>query len=535
MSNASSNDPLYWRNKYSETLRALETTSEESDRTGKMLSRAVIRLTLATGGLDARIDPYLTRIRDLLRKGIADKKLYTELDAISETLLRESKAPQGNPSGAAHLHLKQSTPLLFRFLKEIASEPSELGAITAVEAKVERGEIDEAGTLLNLLGDILHRHTPHETGEADSFKQRLLGRFLGRGKPQEPGQETDLIRARLQDMLDVIEIPFVYRDAGASIKSRLKQGMRSEELPALINEAIDFLGNVRGYIQREQREIESFLAMLNGRLSDLEHQAVGMDASAQNFMEARETEDASFSEQVEDLQTALTQTQDPTRLVALARERLAALDARYRANRAQELDRQRRTLEQIGKLTERLQDLELETTDLRTKLRLAHDMALRDPLTGLLNRKAYDERIAQEIARWRRFQHPFTLLVWDIDRFKEINDRYGHSAGDKVLIHVSQELDESIRETDMLARYGGEEFVMILCGANGADALRVAEQTREKIAHCGFNSQGRPVSVTLSAGLAEFHSSDDAQDIFERADQALYAAKQGGRNRCVLI
>ncbi len=533
MSSAPPNDPRYWKDKYSEIVRDLENTKEDMDRTERLLCRAVIRLTLATSGLDSRIDPHLTRIRDLLRKGIADKKLYAELDAISETLLRESKSTQ-NGSGA----LKHTAVLLIRFLKEIAVGEAERAAIAAVDAKIERGEIVEAAVLLAVLRDIL-RHPPaaNEGAEPESsFKQRLFGRLLGRnGKPSGTWVEVDLVRDRLLDMLDVIEIPLSFRDSGESIKSHLKQGLKAEDIPEVINKTIDFLTDVRSYMQHEQQEIESFLAVLNGRLTDLEHQAVGMDATAQAFVQDREAEDSSFSDQFRELETTMEKAPDLAQLRTLVSQRLGSLGDLFRTNRERELGRLRNTQEQIGKLTGRLQDLELETNDLRTKLRLAHDMALRDPLTGLPNRKAYNERLLQEIARGKRFQHPFTLLVWDIDRFKDINDRFGHAAGDKVLINVARELAESIRETDSVSRYVGEEFAMVLCGANGVAALRVANQIREKIGHCGFNSQGKPVSVTISCGLSEFRNGDTTEEIFERADKALYESKQKGRNRCVLI
>jgi diguanylate cyclase len=178
--------------------------------------------------------------------------------------------------------------------------------------------------------------------------------------------------------------------------------------------------------------------------------------------------------------------------------------------------------------------LELEAADLRSKLRLAHDMAMRDSLTRLPNRMAYQDRITQEMVRAERFQQPLSLLLWDIDHFKEINDRFGHSAGDKVLVTIAQELDKSIRQTDFVARLGGEEFAMILCGAAGDAAQRIADQIRKRISCCGFNSKGRPVQVTLSCGMSQARDGDTLESLFERADKALYEAKKTGRDRCVL-
>jgi diguanylate cyclase len=529
MCSASTNDPQHSK----DTPPEADEPGGASGQAERLLCRAMIRLTLATGGLDPRIDPYLTQVRDLLRKGIA--KRYSELDTLSETLLRESKSAAAQ---AAPSPLKpQQAALLFRFLKDAAGSDAERSALAAVESKVERGEIGEAGLLYTVLRDVLrHAPAPQAGPESEAAAKRgWFGRILSRNSKAEGWVEVDLVRDRLLGMLDAIDIPLSFQERGEAIKGRLQAGLRGEDIPGLINEAIDFLIDVRAYIQREQQEIEDFLAALNGRLTDLESQTLGMDATAQAIVQDREAEDSSFGRQFHEFRATAEKAPDLAQLRMVVAQRLEKLDHQYRSSRQREMDRLLQTQEQLGKLTGRLQDLELETNELRTKLRLAHDQALRDPLTGLPNRKAYDERLAQEIARWKRFQHPLTLLVWDIDRFKGINDRYGHTAGDKVLVNVALALAESIRETDIVARYGGEEFATILCGASGVAALRVAEQIRQNIAHCGFNSLGKPVQVTVSCGLSEYRNGDTADGLFERADKALYEAKQTGRNRCVLI
>jgi diguanylate cyclase len=241
-----------------------------------------------------------------------------------------------------------------------------------------------------------------------------------------------------------------------------------------------------------------------------------------------------LTSQFEEFKLKAADTADLAQLKTLVNSRLDSLTEQLKTNREREMSRLEETQQQIGQLTVRLHNMEQEAGELRSKLRLAHDQAMRDSLTGLPNRKAYEERMLQEVMRWRRFEHPLTLLVWDVDHFKSINDRYGHSSGDKVLVAVAQELATSIRETDFVGRFGGEEFVMILCGADKTAAFIVAEQIRKKIAQSGFNSLGKPVKVSISCGLTEFVNGDTPQTIFERADKALYEAKQSGRDRCIV-
>jgi diguanylate cyclase len=160
--------------------------------------------------------------------------------------------------------------------------------------------------------------------------------------------------------------------------------------------------------------------------------------------------------------------------------------------------------------------------------------ANRDALTGLPNRRAYDERVAEEVARHKRFGAPLSLVVFDLDNFKRINDRFGHKAGDKALKVIAKLLGQRLRETDFLSRYGGEEFVLLLPGAGGGDALALADKMRAAVAEAGLHSKGKPVPLTLSGGVALLKPGELPDVAFDRADQAMYQAKREGKNRIVL-
>jgi len=158
---------------------------------------------------------------------------------------------------------------------------------------------------------------------------------------------------------------------------------------------------------------------------------------------------------------------------------------------------------------------------------------LRDALTGLPNRLAFEERAKLEQARYRREKQPFCLAVWDIDYFKQVNDTYGHKAGDKALHVVGRTLAKLLREVDMVARFGGEEFVMLLPQTTLENALPVVERMRATIEKTPFRYKDEPLKITLSCGITEYREGEAMEQTFERADRALYRAKNEGRNRCV--
>lgn len=157
--------------------------------------------------------------------------------------------------------------------------------------------------------------------------------------------------------------------------------------------------------------------------------------------------------------------------------------------------------------------------------------ALFDQLTGLCNRAHIEESLRMEINRCSRYAHPLTILLFDIDHFKSINDTYGHDVGDLVLKEVSRRAQNKLRSVDLIGRWGGEEFLVILAETEKENALIVAEGVR-KIIESGDYGLDRP--VTVSIGVARFHEHDLPDTLVKRADLALYEAKHGGRNRVVL-
>jgi diguanylate cyclase len=214
-------------------------------------------------------------------------------------------------------------------------------------------------------------------------------------------------------------------------------------------------------------------------------------------------------------------------------QHLAVIESRMADHLAAEEQRNRDASATELALREQLGALEQEAADLRREIALVQERAMVDAVTELPNRQAWDERLAQEDARWRRFGTPLTLAVFDVDDFKSINDRFGHAAGDKALRVIAQALRSRLRRTDFIARYGGEEFAVLLIGATLTGGLKVADEMRVAVTRAGLHSRNRPIEVTISCGLAEFRGDDVPEAVFERADAALYEAKRSGKNCCV--
>jgi two-component system cell cycle response regulator len=174
----------------------------------------------------------------------------------------------------------------------------------------------------------------------------------------------------------------------------------------------------------------------------------------------------------------------------------------------------------------------LEST--RADNRRLEALATTDPLTRLLNRRALLERLSREVDRAKRYESMLTLLLLDIDHFKSINDSAGHLVGDGVLRQIGALIEASVRTVDIAARYGGEEFVLILPETSQDGGVIFAERLRESIERYPFDAAGEePLHLTASIGVATFPSTrvESTEDLFARADEALYRAKSSGRNQ----
>ena len=156
--------------------------------------------------------------------------------------------------------------------------------------------------------------------------------------------------------------------------------------------------------------------------------------------------------------------------------------------------------------------------------------SLTDPLTQLPNRRALDEVLGCHGALRQRCGTPLSLVLVDADHFKQLNDRFGHTAGDAVLRQLAFVLRDSLRESDCVARYGGEEFAVVLPATSLTGALTLVQHLTAMVASTEFRFEGKTLPVTISAGLAELASGEQCVDLIARADTALYAAKSGGRN-----
>jgi diguanylate cyclase len=193
-----------------------------------------------------------------------------------------------------------------------------------------------------------------------------------------------------------------------------------------------------------------------------------------------------------------------------------------------------KTVGQVVQANQRLQSrlvaaedkLQRQTRQIETHMAEART----DTLTGLPNRRAFDDEMRRRLAEWKRKRTSFCLVLLDVDHFKTFNDRFGHPAGDHVLQQLAEVFKGSIRAMDLVARVGGEEFAVVLPDTSGAEGCQATERIRQAVAARSIHYEKNEFQVTVSLGLALVHADDDYMRLIRRADEALYASKRAGRN-----
>jgi len=341
---------------------------------------------------------------------------------------------------------------------------------------------------------------------------------------------------RLNKLLAETDIPFKFQRQYKLLKQKsLIKQPDEEDTKKAIDLALSLLFNIKDHALSEQHDIEDFFSKFSKQFMMLGEHALGAAKSNEASIENSKKLTDVINVQVDNIKSSSANAVELSSLQKNIAQHIQELSTQFQQHQEKENSQLLESQKQLSLMTEKLQELEVEADSLRSNLKVAHDKALSDALTGLPNRMAYDDRIMIEYNRWHRYKSPLSLVIWDIDLFKTINDTYGHKAGDKTLAIVAQLLSTNCRETDFIARYGGEEFVMLLPNTTSAQALIVAEKIRPIIANSGFNYHGESIKLTISCGISQFSEDDQQETAFERADQALYLSKEQGRNKCSVI
>ncbi|ABA71794.1 MULTISPECIES: diguanylate cyclase [Pseudomonas] len=353
--------------------------------------------------------------------------------------------------------------------------------------------------------------------------------------PDSPEPSYSSVARHIEDtligLLDDLTLPERHRPQAEAMRDRLKNGLNWYELLPILD---DLATLMLAITDSGQHEFEAYLQQLNERLEAFQSNLQAASEGHADNSSAARAMDTQIREQVDGLQTSVQEAADLNDLKQVLENHLEGLLGTMDQHQKQRDAREQEVAGRLKSLAERVAHMEQEALGYREHLEEQRQKALIDPLTGLPNRAAWTERLEHEIAQWQQHGNTLSLAMLDLDHFKRINDNYGHLAGDKVLKIIATVLRKRMRGNDFIARFGGEEFVLLLPATPPAVGAKLLENLRASIEACPFHFKGERVTITISMGLAAFRPGEHSDLVLKRADQALYRAKNAGRNRVEL-
>jgi diguanylate cyclase len=288
-------------------------------------------------------------------------------------------------------------------------------------------------------------------------------------------------------------------------------------------------------IQRDQDEFQTFLNQLNLRLQEAFSQlAMGLALTAEE-VNATGLLNKAMLAHVGALQNTVASAVDIDDLKSEVSNNLDQIVLTIDEHSKEGARRHQQLASELDKMSGRLQAMEESSRVAEEQLEAQKRLAMLDALTQLPNRAAYNQRAAEELARWQRHHGDLCLAVCDVDWFKKVNDQHGHGAGDLVLQALATTLKTRLRKSDFISRFGGEEFVILMPETNAAQAVEVLNKLREVVAQSSVNFEQIAITITVSLGITAFQGKDNLESAFTRADRALYDAKDAGRNCCRVV
>jgi diguanylate cyclase len=306
----------------------------------------------------------------------------------------------------------------------------------------------------------------------------------------------------------------------------------------IIKSSTDWLDSPIGIIKKyidsisaRNNELEEFLKQTMQYLAALEAPLANeLSSQQQKFEDDRNFQDSIF--QYMDMmreECNVSENLDSLKMAFI--NRIENITASIETKRKHDMARLKETEKTIEEMQNRMNEVQREADEVRKRAQEVEAEAYRDTLTGLHNRKAYNDKIEEVLAHVKRYNIPASLMICDIDYFKNINDTFGHKVGDLALKKLGELLKDRLRINDFISRYGGEEFAIVLPHTDIKGAIIAGEGIRSYIDQSIFSYKDKKIPLTISVGISSFNKNDDINTVFERADKALYLAKNSGRNK----
>jgi diguanylate cyclase len=522
-----------WKQKYSQ----LQTKFDRQQSYDSILERSLGRLALAAQGLDDNLDNHLKKLRKVLRNNKTDQ---IEIESILKKMEHAIGQMEESQQATADVDIAQVLMDLVEALSLTGQFKKQRKQLLKDLRSAKHADMS---ALMEEVIKLINTALSEKLDQPSKSGFNLFG-LLSKNDKTEQTEENiiDLELATndntpphivLVEMLEKLSLPEEQCKKMLKLRQHIEGGISPDALPDIIDQFATIVSSLSMKLLTEKREYETYLKSVSGQLSSLDESLMQASEAGKKAFENQNAIGQQVEDEMAGLRSHINKANSLEQLKSAVTTRLTFLSTHIENYRSSDKTHFDESQQQIQQLTNRIHEMEKQSEQLQQDVEKHRELALKDALTGMWNRQALNEELEKEFARWQRYQTPFSLVVWDIDFFKKVNDKYGHAAGDKVLKTFANTFMKATRDTDFVARFGGEEFVGIFPETKLNDALTLANKIREKVANSKFHYQGEPVPITASAGIAAINEDDTIDSLLQRADKMLYTAKSKGRNCCI--
>ena len=574
-----------WKLKYLELIKEQELVGLEWQKKIDELHRGVAKISIAAQGQDATLDAALEGVRQSLndKTGVS---LAAQIDALETGIhamdnTRIKRGNQATESLATLLEQLQTVKIdrpsalaINKLGKELKKSANRLAEPFDIELWLEKVVAAQSTALQSLeplvtlpkappvkkallsalLLDLRRRLMGAETvatadnvSKVDSAKKNLASSAATKNvianQPQAVIEQDDNadsyeavrveVVAVLLGLLAEIDVPADAQHFANQLYKDLQNGLEWPDFIPALDKVVTVVVAALG---RDQRQFEQFLQGLNKQLLEIGSFISFVDHS--QLISTGQTQDLSdeLDSHVSDIVSRFEgddTTQDLEGVVALkdsVSDKLQAIVTSLEQFQSNQSEQQALMAQQLLEMTTRVEDMDSDVQEASESLQKQRDKLLRDTLTDLPNREAYNIRVQQEYDRWQRYQRPLVLAVADVDFFKRTNEEFGHEAGDRMLKIIGKTMLQQLRKTDFIARFSGAQFTILLPETSLQAGQQALEKLRIAVQSCPLRFAKKPVTITISLGATLLADGDTIVTARHRADQACAMAKSSGRN-----
>lgn len=495
-----------WKNKYFDSLKQLEDSESTWAELETLLRKAISRLAISAKGLDKRMDKVLKDIQKNSRSK-KDVALQNDLEDLSKILAQLEDGPDKAGAPATVDDEQDFHNYALKLIQQIRLDKEFKTRLEDFKSSIHSMDNDQC---LNELAVLLNQSLDQDSDD------------------KVPVQEV------LVTLIEKIAFTHGNSERLSEISEKLDIKFQAENWHDYLDEIINEIRYIIRGINNEKVELEGLIVDVTRQLNEISGVLVDERTDSEEGRNDTLNLQSMMNESVESIQSTVDSASDIEELKISINTNLGSIKLGVEEFVAKEDERYHKTEQRNNQLQQQIQLMEQESEQLKEKLTENRQQLMFDTLTGARSRLSYEEILDQELSRWSRYQEVFSFALLDIDHFKSVNDQFGHNAGDKALQIVAKMMGKHIRETDFLFRIGGEEFVMLLPKTRLENATPLVEKIRTSVSATGFHFKKNNVVITLSGGLTAIRENDTAESIYERADKALYEAKNGGRNQLIV-